>query len=58
MCSCCCFSDQPPDLEDVHILLLGAGQSGKTTILKQMELLHGDSGLDGRREDAVMIVRR
>ncbi|KAG0150528.1 hypothetical protein CROQUDRAFT_652116 [Cronartium quercuum f. sp. fusiforme G11] len=30
--------------KDVKILLLGAGESGKTTVLKQMQLLHGDGG--------------
>ena len=36
------------------ILLLGSGDSGKTTVLKQMKILHGD-GFDEKERDAFRV---
>lgn len=45
---------EKPDPNELKILLLGAGESGKSTVVKQMKLLHGGGFLseevDGYRE--------
>ncbi|KAI8904768.1 guanine nucleotide binding protein, alpha subunit [Gorgonomyces haynaldii] len=40
----------------LQILMLGPGDSGKTTILKQMKLLHGDGFTDAEREQAKLSI--
>lgn len=41
----------------VKILLLGTGESGKSTILKQMKILHISGFSEGEKRDLVPVIR-
>ncbi|XP_055336229.1 guanine nucleotide-binding protein subunit alpha-11-like [Paramacrobiotus metropolitanus] len=42
----------------MKILLLGAGEAGKSTILKQIQMIHGRQYSDGERRQFVVLIRR
>ena len=46
------------DRERVKVLLLGASDSGKSTLFKQMQILYGDRMSARERTDATPVVRR
>jgi len=44
--------------KEVHLLLLGPGESGKSTILKQMRILHNSGYNDNERQQYKVVVHR
>lgn len=42
----------------VKILLLGAGESGKTTIIKQMKIIHIQGFSESERQEKIKDIRR
>jgi len=44
--------------KEVHMLLLGPGESGKSTILKQMRILHNSGYNQGERQQYKVVVHR
>jgi GTPase SAR1 family protein len=49
---------QKQDTRDVKLLLLGAGECGKSTVLKQMKILHGNGFTDSEKEHYKELILR
>ena len=48
--------DREDYMKEIKLLLLGAGESGKSTIVKQMRLMHGDGYSPGERKQYLSVV--
>ncbi|XP_055073807.2 guanine nucleotide-binding protein subunit alpha-14 [Misgurnus anguillicaudatus] len=44
------------DLKEIKVLLLGTGESGKTTFMKQMRIIHGEGFLEDERRNYTKLV--
>ena len=48
--------DAKREQDKIKLLLLGAGESGKSTIFKQMKLIYGDKYTDDEREELISTI--
>lgn len=48
--------DAKQEKDKIKLLLLGAGESGKSTIFKQMKLIYGDKYTDAEREQLISTI--
>ena len=46
------------EAEKIKLLLLGAGESGKSTIFKQMKVIYGDQYSDAERKQQLPTIYR
>merc|ERR1712093_278796 len=46
------------DHDTVRLLLLGAGESGKSTVAKQMKIIHQESWTEEERKNFVMTIHQ